>query len=132
MPDYAIVQHNMQDLKSKYDAEAKRVEDEFNVKYEAFLDGQKDFAPSIMEKRQAELRELLDKNVAFKEESKKLLEKAEKDAYSPLDSKINSALQQIGKEKGFAFILNTDSNVTPYLNPTMGMNITPLLQILLK
>jgi|SRR5574344_1849688 outer membrane protein len=128
MPDYAIVQHNMQDLRSKYDAEAKRVEDEFNRKYEDFLDGQKSFAPSILEKRQAELRELMEKNIAFKEDSKKLLSKAEETAYAPLKEKINVALQKIGKEKGLAFILNTDNNVTPYVDAVMGVNITPMLQ----
>ena len=36
MPEYAIVQKNLTDLKSKYDAETKRSEDEFNKKYEEF------------------------------------------------------------------------------------------------
>nr|MBP7471816.1 OmpH family outer membrane protein [Prevotella sp.] len=132
MPEYAIAQHNLQDLRSKYDAETKRVEDEFNAKYEEFLDGQKDFAPSIMEKRQAELRDLLEKNIAFKEDTKRLLSKAEDDAYSPMKAKINSALQKIGKEKGFALIINIDINSTPYINPEMGTNITPSLLIEVK
>ena len=52
MPGYAIAKHNMDDLRAKYDAETKRAEDEFNAKYEEFLDGQRSFAPSILEKRQ--------------------------------------------------------------------------------
>ena len=51
MPDYAIAQQNLSDLRSKYDAETKRSEDEFNKKYEEFLEGQRDFAPSIRDKR---------------------------------------------------------------------------------
>ncbi len=43
MPEYALAQANLKDLKSKYDAETRRVEDEFNRKYEEFLDGQSDF-----------------------------------------------------------------------------------------
>src|SRR3712207_3234162 len=56
--DYSLIQRNMADLRAKYDAEMKRVEDEFNKKYEDFLDGQRNFAPSILKKRQAELQEL--------------------------------------------------------------------------
>ena len=52
MPEYALAQANLKDLKSKYDAEMKRVEEEFNRKYEEFLDGQGDFAPTILQKRQ--------------------------------------------------------------------------------
>ena len=38
MPGYADARRSLADLKAKYDAEMKRVEDEFNAKYEAFLD----------------------------------------------------------------------------------------------
>ena len=66
MREYKVVMENMNDLKTKYDAETKRVEEEFNKKYEEFLDGQRDFAPTILQKRQSELQELLKRNVAFK------------------------------------------------------------------
>ena len=46
LPEYAQSQQNMATLKAKYDAEMQRVEDEFNKKYEDFLAGQRDFAPS--------------------------------------------------------------------------------------
>ena len=128
MPGYVIAKHNMDDLRAKYDAETKRAEDEFNVKYEEFLDGQRTFAPSILEKRQAEIRELVEKNVAFKAEAERLLQQAEKEAYTPLKNKISVALQRIGKAKGYAFILNTDSNAIPYVDTMMGENITALLK----
>lgn len=44
MPGYAIAKHNMDELREKYDAETKRVETEFNAKYEEFLDGQRTYA----------------------------------------------------------------------------------------
>ncbi len=132
MPGYAIAKHNMDELRAKYDAETKRVENEFNAKYEDFLDGQRSYAKSILEKRQAELRELMEKNIAFKAEATRLLQQAENDAYAPLKNRINAEAQKIGKEKGFAFILNTDNNAAPYLNAEMGENITTLLEEKLK
>lgn len=132
MPGYAIAKHNMDELRGKYDEETKRVETEFNSKYEDFLDGQRSYAKSILEKRQAELRELMEKNIAFKAEAARLLKKAEKEAYAPLKAKMNAALQQIGKENGFAFILNTDNNATPYLSAEMGVDITEALKEKIK
>ena len=131
-PGYAIAKHNMDELRGKYDEETKRVETEFNSKYEEFLDGQRSYAKSILEKRQAELRELMEKNIAFKAEAARLLKKAEKEAYAPLKAKMNAALQQIGKENGFAFILNTDNNATPYLSAEMGVDITEALKEKIK
>ena len=132
MPGYAIAKHNMDELRRKYDEETKRVETEFNSKYEEFLDGQRSYAKSIFEKRQAELRELMEKNIAFKAEAARLLKKAEEEAYAPLKAKMNAALQQIGKENGFAFILNTDNNATPYLSAEMGVDITEALKEKIK
>ena len=48
MPDRAAADRNLADLRIKYDAEMKRAENEFNVKYEEFLEGQRDFVPSIL------------------------------------------------------------------------------------
>ena len=116
----------------KYDAETKRSEDEFNSKYEEFLDGQRNFAPSILEKRQAELRELMAKNMAFKAESERLLKQAGEDAYAPLKKQIREALQKIGKAKGYAFILNADHDSLPYVDAAMGEDITELIKENLK
>ena len=132
MPEYKIVVDNMNDLKSKYDAETKRVEEEFNRKYEEFLDGQRDFAPTILQKRQTELQELLNRNVAFKAESERLLAEAEKEAFAPLHQKLSNALQTIGAQNGYAFIINTDGNACPYIDPTMGEDVTNMLKEALK
>lgn len=123
MPDHTIAQRTMEDLKAKYDKEMKRVEEEFNQKYELFLDGQRDFAPSIRHKRQAELQELMEKNMAFKAEAQRLLKEAQDNAYKPLREKIAAALQKVGKEKGLAFILNTDNDAAPFIDPATGFDV---------
>lgn len=124
LPGYSLAQENLRELKGKYDAEMKRVEDEFNTKYEFFLQDQRQLAPSILEKRQAELQELMEKNMAFKEKAKQLLAQAEEEAMKPLRDKMNAAIRQIGQGRGLAFIINTDSNAAPYLDPNMGEDIT--------
>ena len=127
MPEYVLAQANLNDLRGKYDAEMKRVEDEFNRKYEEFLDGQADFAPTILQKRQSELQELLTKNVAFKAESERLLRQAEADTYAPIREKLQNAIRKVGAEQGYAFILNTDGDACPYIDPKMGEDVTELV-----
>lgn len=132
MPEYATVQKQMKELKAKYDAEAKRAEQEFNQKYEDFLAGQRDFPQTILEKRQSELQEMMAKNVAFREESRKLLAAAEQDAYAPLHDKLAKMLKVIGDKEGFSFILNTDNNACPYVNAAQGKDINQLVKNCLK
>lgn len=132
MPDYAVVETSMAQLQSQYAAEQKRVEDEFNKKYEEFLDGQRDFPQTILQKRQSELQELLNKNIAFKKESQCLLAEAEKEALMPLQNRLANALAKVGNERGLAFILNTDQNVTPWMNPSLGEDVTEAVKAALR
>ena len=67
---------------------------------------------------------MMAKNVAFKEESVRLLEKAEKDLMQPVRNKLNTAIQHVGKELKLAFVLNTDNNALPYVDASMGRDIT--------
>ena len=127
LPDYTIAKHKLSDLKAKYDAEMKRVEDEFNTKYQFFLQDQQELAPSILQKRQAELQELMDKNVAFKAKARQLLQEAEEEAMSPIRDKVNTAIRLVGEKRGLAFVLNTDNNAAPFRNPTFGEDITDVV-----
>lgn len=132
MPEYATVQEQMAELRAKYEAETKRAESEFNQKYEDFLAGQNDFPQTIREKRQSELQDLMAKNIAFRNESRRLLASAEEDALTPLRDKLSKMLRLIGDKEGFAFILNTDNNACPYVNAAQGKDINQLVKDCLK
>lgn len=132
MPDYALAQRGVEDLRLKYDAELKRAEDEFNSKYEEFLDAQRDLVPTILRKRQAELQEMMQKNINFKKESQRLLQQAETEAYAPVKAKLNEAVAKVGQTKGYAFILNTDNNACPFVNPEMGEDATEAIKAEIK
>lgn len=124
MPDYVQTQANLDKLRGQYDAETQRVEDEFNRKYEEFLEGQRDFAPTILQKRQTELQELMSKNIQFRQEAARLLQQAEHDALVPLKGRISEVVKAIGKERGLSLILNTDGDALQYVDESMGVDLT--------
>ena len=128
MPDYTLAQKNLADLKAQYQTEAKRVEDEFNRKYEEFLEGQREFPKTILQKRQSELQELMQKNIEFKQQGLDELAKAEQEAMAPLRIKLIEALGTIGRERGYAFIVDTDQKALPFINPAMGEDINQTVQ----
>jgi len=132
MPEYAEMEKSMEQLRSQYEAEQKRVEDDFNKKYEDFLDGQASFPKTILQKRQSELQEILDSNIAFKKESRQLLEKAENELMDALEAKLDTVLAQIGMERGYAFILNTDHKSVPFINTALGEDLTIEVKLLLN
>ena len=124
MAQYGVLQNEMAALKAKYDAETKRSEDEFNKKYEEFLEGQRDFAPSILQKRQSELEDLMQTNQAFKEQAVKLLKQAEDEKLAVLKTQLNEAVGKVAAEKKLLFVLNTDNNAVPYIDTLRTVDIT--------
>jgi len=124
MPDYELVQKKLADLRAQYDAELQRVSQDFNIKYEEFLQGQRDFPETILRKRQTELKDLLERNLAFKAESREQLKQAETELLSPLRQILNETLEAIGLEQGLAFIMNTDAGALPFIHPSMGVDVS--------
>ena len=132
MPDYITVQKKMAELRQQYQAETLRVEDEFNRKYEEFLEGQREFPKTILQKRQTELQELMTRNIEFRQKSLEELAQAEQQAMAPLRIRLIETLGKIGRERGYAFIVDTDQKALPFINPDMGDDITQIVQDALK
>lgn len=132
MPDYTELKTNMAQLREQYEAEQKRVENDFNKKYEEFLDGQASFPKTILQKRQSELQEMLDRNIEFKKQSQKMLSEAEANMMEVIKTTINMAVNIIAQERGYAFVLNTDKEAVTFINPALGEDITEAVKQLLN
>lgn len=132
MPEYTDAVAAVDSLRRQYDAELKNAEDEFNEKYELFLDQQAKLATPIRQKRQADLQNLFDRNTAFRKEAERLLMKAEKDAMAPLKEKMQEVVAAVGKENKLFVILNTDSEACPYIDENFAEDITELILAKIK
>ena len=132
MPEYAQAQADFANLKAKYDEEAARSEQEFQRKFAEFLQGQKDFPPSILRKRQLELQDLMEQSIAFREQSRKLLAEAERQMQQVVSEKLNAAIRTVASNKGLLFVINTDGNTLPYVHPDACMDVTAEVLKLLK
>ena len=83
-PDYVSAQASIENLRKQYDSEIQFAEKDFNEKYENFIENINGMASAIREKRQSELQSILERNIAFKQESERLLAKAEEElTYAP-------------------------------------------------
>lgn len=129
MPEFQKAKESFAELKAKYDAEATRSEEEFQRKFAEFLHGQKDFPASIMQKRQAELQELMEKSTKFRRESRDLLRKAQDELHQPVLERLNEAIKAVGAEQGLIYVLNTDGNALPFIHPQVGVDVTEAVLI---
>ena len=124
MPEYAQAEADLLTLKSKYDAEMKASEEEFNAKYENFLSEQGNYAPAILRKRQSELEDMMHRNESFRAESLRLLSQAEKDLVKAVRAKLDEAIRRVSEEHKLAFVLDRGSDAVPFVNMQMAYDIT--------
>ena len=132
MPSYAMYRQGMSELREQYEQEMKRVEDEFNDKYEVFLEGQREFPRTILLKRQTELQQLMQRNIEFKAEAQRDLKKAEADGLQPLRTRLNEAIAEVAARHGLALVINTDSNACPFIDPALGISVEDEVKELLQ
>lgn len=132
MPEYRMAQEEVSRIRAQYESEVKRSEEEFSAKYEDFLDNLTSYAASIRRKRQVELQQLMESNLKFREEAQRLIKQAEDEAMEPVKKRLSEVLAQTARQHGYVVVLNTDADTCPYIDPTMGEDITPLLKQALK
>ena len=79
-----------------------------------------------------ELKEIMERNIAFKKDIREQLAIAEAKLFDPLKELLSSALTKIAIENGYAFILNTDQNAVPFIHPALGVDINQLVKTTLQ
>ena len=130
MPEYAIARQKLEDLKTTYNAELERAEQEFSKKFSEFIDGKQSFPENILLKRQKELQLLMDQSVSFKTEARRLLTEAEADLMRPLHARLKGAIAAVATELSLDYVLNTDNDACPFINP--GGNGRDITEAVLK
>lgn len=128
MPQYVQAQQELQNMKAMYEKEATRGEEEFQRKFADFLQGQKEFPANILQKRQTELQDLMDRGIKFRKEAEQLLADAERAMLKDLSKQLDEAIVAVGMETGYSFILNIDDHACPFINPLLGDDVSNLVR----
>ncbi len=128
MSEYKVAQQQLKELRTKYEMEAQYNESTFKRQFAEFLQGQKDFPQSIMLKRQRDLQEALEKSLAFRDEAARLLKQAEAETLAPIKARLENAIKMVGGAYNLDYIYNLDTNAMPYVNPSLVMDVTKLVE----
>lgn len=128
MPEYKEMKLYMDTLRFQYEKEAQYNQQEFEKMFGDYLQGQKDFPKNILEKRQRDLQEAMEKNLAFRHDADSLLKAAEEEMTEPIRKKLNAAIHDVGIERGYECIINTDINVYPFVHQAVSEDATPFVE----
>lgn len=128
MPEYSLMQSRLGTLRAAYESELRYNEQSFETMFADYLSGQADFAPAILEKRQRDLQEALEKSLAFRAEADSLLRAAEREMLEPVKACLDSIINQVGVERGYEYIINTDSGAFPFVHSSLSEDATPFVR----
>lgn len=124
LPDYGEAQAQLKTLQQKYHDEAEYNETSFRRQYAEYLQGQKQFTPNILAKRQADLQDALQKGIAFRQQADSLIAEAQKALLRPVRARLNAAIRAVGLEHGYEYIIDTSRNDYPFIHPQVGEDAT--------
>ena len=122
MPEYTKAQTDMQTLQKQYEDELKRMQEE-GQKKAADYDKEKATLPeNIRTRRENEITEIGQKIQQYYQESQQNLQKAQDEKMQPIEKKLMDAINAVGKEGGYTFIM--PDGTFPYINETTVVDVT--------
>lgn len=133
MPEVKGIDAEMTKLKAEFDAEAKASQEEFNAKYETFLAEQRNYAPSILRKRQLELEAIMQNNENFRIEAERMLRNAREEMMQSAKKRLNEMIRAYAVENGYTFVFSSDNEeAVPFVSPSLAFDITEAIRLLLQ
>ena len=129
MPEKATAETTLKAAAEKYDAEYKKLTEDFQKKQEEFakLADDKTTPESIKERRGQELQEMYQKIENFRQTASTDLQKQQETLLAPIQDKLQKAIQAVGAEGGFTYIFDLAYPTVAY-SGAASQDSTPLVK----
>ena len=127
MPDRVTAENTLKSVSEKYEAEFKKLQEEFNKKYTEFQALDESTPQSIKDSRMRELQENSQKIQNFQQTAQQEIAKQQETLHAPISDKIQKAIQAVGAEGGFTFIYDLSIPAIVY-HGTGAVDATPLVK----
>lgn len=123
MPEYNTAQTEIQNLAKRYEDELKKMQDELNTKIYDFDNNKGTMSETVKQRREQELQNLNSRLQQYYQTSQDELNKANDTKMRAIQTKVLNAVKAIGKERGYAFIMDTTSGI-PYISNILSVDVT--------
>jgi outer membrane protein len=106
MPAMLDAQNQLQKLSGTYDAEYKKMVDEYQVKIKKYEAEAATVTDAVNGERSKEVQDMQKRIVDYRDNAQKELQQKETDIVKPLMEKVRTSIQKVGKAKGFQYVLD--------------------------
>lgn len=123
MPEYTKAQNDLKALSDQLGKELQRTQEEFNKKYQEFMQTKDSLPANIAERRQKELEDMMQRQQQFQEKAQQDMEKAQNDLMAPIYKKLDDAIKSVGATEGVVYIFDLARTPIPYVNESQSTNL---------
>jgi outer membrane protein len=127
MPEYNAAMTELENMNLKYQTEAKKLQEEFEKKYQEYASTAETLDPAIRQYKETELARLQQSIQEFAANAENTLKKKNQELMAPIANKIQQAIKKVGDENGFTYIIDNSANIVPYVSPS-AENVLPLVK----
>lgn len=106
MPAMLDAQNQLQKLSGTYDAEYKKMVEEYQVKIKKYEAEAATVTEAVNTERSKEVQDMQKRIVDYRDNAQKELQQKETDIVKPLMEKVRASIQKVGKAKGFQYVLD--------------------------
>ena len=125
MPEWKAMTDSLQKLQAEYEREIEMLKEEYNTKYQAFMNESESLSESIKIRRMQEIQGIEERAALFGEDSQQRLMQTQQALMEPIQKKVRDAIQAVGAANNFLYILHIE--VLLYWSPN-AVDATPLIQ----
>ena len=117
LPEAKKMQNELEVAKAQFDKAIGETYKEFQEKYEAYQKNGPNMTDVIRADKEKELQSLQGRVEEMQKNAQTSLQTKQQQLMEPILTKVNNAIQEVGKENGYLYILNMDA----------GANTTPII-----
>ncbi|MEN2415591.1 OmpH family outer membrane protein [Flavobacterium mesophilum] len=109
MPAMLDAQNQLQKLSGTYDAEYKKMVDEYQTKIKKYETESTTATDAVNTERAKEVQDMQKRIVDYRDNAQKELQQKDNDIMKPIMEKVKASIQKVGKAKGYQYVLDGSS-----------------------
>ena len=118
MPESKEAQKAQQDYLKQLEGTVTAMQTELQTKYQDYLDNQTKLTDLIKKNKEKELQDLDQRIKDFQTNAQQDLQKKNEELGKPVLDKARKAIDQVAKENGYKYVLDTSTGIVLYSEPT--------------
>ncbi|MBR2101627.1 MAG: OmpH family outer membrane protein [Prevotella sp.] len=122
LPELSKVNGELEALSKEYQNQLEEMQKELQTKSENYQKMQSTMNETKKQETEAELNKLYEKYQQALQDNQVAFQKAQQEKMQPIQDKVFQAIENVGKNGGYVYIMQTGS--LPYISSTLSTDVT--------